>query len=76
MGDWPLRRRLPIVPVWPGFVLNVAIFGGGMWLIVRGRSTLRNILRFRRGQCLGCGYDLRGSEHEVCPECGVEPRVS
>jgi hypothetical protein len=30
-------------------------------------------LRQRRagGQCLACGYDLRGGAHDRCPECGA-----
>ncbi len=23
-----------------------------------------------RGTCPACGYDLRGAEHDACPECG------
>ena len=23
-----------------------------------------------RGACPACGYDLRGADHEACPECG------
>ena len=26
----------------------------------------------RRGWCLACGYDLRGTEGDRCPECGEE----
>lgn len=28
--------------------------------------------RYDAGLCLKCGYDLQGSESEVCPECGTE----
>lgn len=27
-------------------------------------------LRARRTRCVACGYDLRGTAHERCPECG------
>lgn len=30
----------------------------------------RRRLRRKRGQCLACGYDLRGSTTATCPECG------
>ena len=30
----------------------------------------RRLIRRKRGLCIKCGYDLRGTEHEVCPECG------
>ena len=27
-----------------------------------------------RGRCPHCGYDLSGTDHEACPECGEEIR--
>ena len=26
--------------------------------------------RAKQGLCIRCGYDLQGTDHEVCPECG------
>ncbi len=46
-----------------GFFLGVLAF-----LIREVTQTVKSI---RRGHCIKCGYDLRGAEHEVCPECGV-----
>ena len=34
------------------------------WPLVRRRR------RRKRGQCLACGYDLRGGTSPTCPECG------
>jgi hypothetical protein len=31
----------------------------------------RRLARAKRGQCLECGYDLRGNESGKCPECGT-----
>ena len=33
-------------------------------------SVFRRYIRRRKGLCLQCGYDLRGADHEACPECG------
>lgn len=38
------------------------------------REVRRRVNRNRRGQFVQCGYDLRGNEHERCPECGEEIR--
>lgn len=35
-----------------------------------GWPLLRRRLRRRRGLCVKCGYDLRGSSTAVCSECG------
>ena len=34
------------------------------------RGPVRRCRRRRRGLCLRCGYDLRGSVSRVCSECG------
>ncbi len=44
-------------------------------LLVVGAATIlafRHDRRFAPGHCRTCGYNLRGAEHAVCPECGVE----
>ena len=33
------------------------------------RHDARRRARIARGQCVRCGYDLRGTAHERCPEC-------
>lgn len=38
--------------------------------VVRGTFTLRRRFREHRGQCVNCGYDLRGQTAPGCPECG------
>lgn len=66
----PGRRILPFYPLWPGLLANMAIFSV-MWLaIFRGVRVCRRLMRMRRGVCVVCRYDLRGSESGVCPECG------
>ena len=36
------------------------------------RGPLRRHRRRKRGLCIHCGYDLRGTTGGVCSECGVE----
>lgn len=43
-----------------------------IWFILGPlRRERRRRKRLREGHCLNCGYDLRGSDSGVCPECGV-----
>ncbi len=66
----PGRRILPFYPLWPGLLANVAMFSA-MWLLVfRGVRVWRRVLRNRKGVCVACRYDLRGSVSGMCPECG------
>ena len=64
-------RVLPLRPVWTGFAINSVLFAAVLWTPFVP-FTLRRLIRRKRGHCIKCGYDLRGVEHEVCPECGVE----
>ena len=67
----PLTVR-PLRPQPFGFLVNSLLYAAAIWLLVVGPRDVRRWLRKRRGHCINCGYDLRGAEHEVCPECGVE----
>ena len=58
-----------IVPYWA-----VALVIGAVPL-ERLRRVIRAMMRRRRGCCIACGYDLRGSG-ERCPECGRPASVA
>ena len=64
-------KRLPVRPIWPGFAVNTVFYAALLWLLTLGPFTARRIIRHRRGLCIQCGYDLRGSP-DTCPECGTE----
>lgn len=68
---WPKARgvhSLPLIPIWPGLLANIAIFAvawftpGFVW------RTARNRRRKIRHQCLTCGYNK--ASLPTCPECG------
>ncbi len=66
-----LARLIPLRPVWGGLLFNTFFYATLLWLVTLGPFTARRMIRRKRGRCTKCGYDLRGAEHEVCPECGV-----
>lgn len=68
------QRVLPWRPVMPGFVLDAVVFGAIAWLLSFGPLVLRRAIRRRRGHCPRCGYDLRATAHNRCPECGARVR--
>ena len=53
-----------------GFSLNTLFYGLLLWCSILTWSAVRWLRRRRRGLCIHCGYDLRGTAHERCPECG------
>ncbi len=53
------------VPLW--CIVLVCVLASGLLVVP---PVLRRRKRARRGKCLHCGYDLRGST-ERCPECGT-----
>ncbi len=65
-------KALPLRPLWPGFAINTIFYAAILWLLAFGPFAVRRVVRRKRGHCIKCGYDLRGTEQEVCPECGVE----
>jgi hypothetical protein len=73
--SWHLarHRELPLIPIWPGFIVNSLMYAALAGLTVYVAITLRRYVRRRRGLCLACGYPL--GESEVCPECGSSPVV-
>ncbi len=83
-NEWPIEPWMVITPsayddelqsltpIWPGFAINTIFYAVLVWCVTLGPFTARRFIRNKRGHCIKCGYDLRGAEHEVCPECGVE----
>ena len=61
---------LPLRPIWIGFVLNTLLFALLWWAATRSIRRLRRWDRTRRRLCEACAYDLSGTAHERCPECG------
>lgn len=66
--------RVPINPIWTGFVLNslfyALVFVGIVWL-AHAPGMIRSMSRRSQGLCEKCSYDLRGlPDGAPCPECG------
>ena len=68
---------------WPGFVAYgddmfflgielwpVAIFFGGVTAVCAVGPLYRRRRRRKRGECVGCGYNLKGNVSGRCAECG------
>lgn len=58
------------------WVVLIAAFGTwpAAWIGIGVYRELRSRRRRARGRCVGCGYDLRGSDNAGggrCPECGL-----
>ena len=63
-------HRLPLRPVWAGFLINTIVFGSGVWIVWRARSRYVQRSRIERGLCPKCAYPV--GESAVCCECGRE----
>jgi len=63
-------RMIAFGPMPMGMLVNSAIFGTPIWILVFGTRRLKKAIRKRNKRCTNCGYDLRGTDHEACPECG------
>jgi len=65
-------RVLPLAIIWPGFLFNTALFALLWFGTLKLTSAYRKTSRSRKGLCIMCKYDLRGSQHTKCPECGAK----
>lgn len=67
-------NRLPLVPMVGGLVVDAGVFAiicAVIWLsISKGLVMACRRLTGAPGTCRRCGYDLRLSESDRCPECG------
>jgi hypothetical protein len=64
----PIRRTL-VLPAW---LLLLTTASWPLLLTIKyWRKSRTHRARGRKGYCLACGYDLRGSK-DRCPECGRE----
>jgi hypothetical protein len=55
---------------WPGFYANTIFYAAILWGLVAIPFAYRRRRRIKQGHCGPCGYDLRGTDHKICPECG------
>lgn len=58
------------IPYW-ALMLALMAVPGSFPTLVAVRRSLRRRGRTRRGECVRCGYDLRGTSGH-CPSCGIE----
>ena len=66
---------IPLRPTWPGFAINTIFYAAIvaiLWVLWSSPFVVRRIIRRKRGRCIKCGYDLRGTSggEGGCPECG------
>ena len=68
-----ITRVLPLGIIWTGFAINTIFYAAILailWALWSSPFVVRRIIRRKRGLCIKCGYDLRGSSGGMCPECG------
>ena len=63
-------RGLPVGPVWGGLLSDAALSTLAWAILLFAMPLLRARVRWRRGRCPRCGYDLKGDHSSGCPECG------
>ena len=72
------RNTLLLQPMWPGFAINTFFYAAIVWVLWSSPFTARRMVRRKRGRCINCGYDLRGTSGVnsggggVCSECGAQ----
>lgn len=69
---YPARpwRRLPLIPLFPGFIYNTLIYGLAFLICWDFSLEFCSHRRKCRGHCPKCNYDLLGKLDNGCSECG------
>ena len=62
-------KALPLLPLWPGLVVNAVVYALALGTTHRGFDYARRLARRRKGACIQCGYPMGGTMR--CPECGL-----
>ena len=62
-----IQQKPPYVSILCGLIVPLFLLGLDLYLILGWRYQGR----IERGLCPKCKYDLRGTDHESCPECGI-----
>lgn len=64
------REVIPFEPIPMGFATNTLLYSMISLLLLAGPTAIRQRFRIRKGHCSNCGYNLKGTSHIQCPECG------
>ncbi len=80
LGLWLLRVHDAEWSDDPGYLVDIKFLRIPFWMLTPillcyptiywWRGPRRRRRRWRKGLCVACGYDLRGSPTGVCSECG------
>lgn len=71
-ADLEVYPRLKFDAVlWGGLVGDLLIWSSFSFVVISIPRWIRHRSRRRKGLCVNCGYDLRGTTSGVCSECGV-----
>ena len=62
-------RVLPYAPLWPGLIVNVAVFAITIFIVLSAPGLVVAAGRAVRGHCVSCGYPAPRTG--TCPECGA-----
>lgn len=71
-SNWDEFQVLPLGVLWRGGLINTTFYAMMLWLAFPARRQLIRMIRRRRGLCIKCAYNLSGTDHTSCPECGAE----
>ena len=70
-GDDVISWDVPLIPLWPGFAVNTALYAALAAVPLLGLPIARRRRRRRIGKCVECGYELAAAA--ICAECGHHP---